>query len=233
MFGHFKSAGKKVDRVLRERVSPDSADIKKKVELDWWVDNYVPAQEDRSWATQLAFDVAAPSLNMTSVAEWYAWLKGKMMLDMCSGPIPWEQELQPELLVCQDWLVHQYDRHGLLLKSSGRLYLNCPSEELPFLDDFFDYVHFENALDHVDSPAGSVEEAWRVLKPGGYIYVGVDLGGKPTPAEPHVFSRRDLDLFFRGYELIAEKEGLLTADKPAYNPHDKKTCVRRFYRKRA
>jgi SAM-dependent methyltransferase len=40
-----------------------------------------------------------------------------------------------------------------------------------FGTDIFDIVFFENSLDHTQSPAVAVDQAWRVLRPGGALIV--------------------------------------------------------------
>ena len=40
---------------------------------------------------------------------------------------------------------------------------------LPFKDRSFDVVIFHTALCHIDSPERAIEEAWRVLKPAGWL----------------------------------------------------------------
>ncbi len=203
---------------------------KQKAELGWWVNDYKPEANDRSWASKLVFEVASEALRLDHVSDWYAFLRGKHMLDLCCGPIPWEEDCQPSVLVCYDWLVNQYQRAKLLKRRPGRFYVNGPAEMLPFKGEAFDYIHFENALDHVDAPERCIREAWRVLRPGGYLYLGVDLGGTPTVPEPHVFELEDLDKLFMKFDLVGQAIGL-APEKGAYNPQEKESCVRRLYRK--
>jgi SAM-dependent methyltransferase len=44
-------------------------------------------------------------------------------------------------------------------------------ENLPVADEVFDLVFLESVLEHVDSPAKSLNEIYRVLKPGGLLYL--------------------------------------------------------------
>lgn len=45
------------------------------------------------------------------------------------------------------------------------------AESLPLPDQSFNVVVFEEVLEHVDSPRKSLEEIWRVLNPGGILYL--------------------------------------------------------------
>lgn len=44
--------------------------------------------------------------------------------------------------------------------------------DLPFADNSFDVVFYHHVIEHVSDPAASLEEIWRILAPGGLIYVG-------------------------------------------------------------
>lgn len=44
-------------------------------------------------------------------------------------------------------------------------------ENLSHPDNFFDIVHCANALDHTQNPIKALQEMYRILKPGGYIYL--------------------------------------------------------------
>jgi SAM-dependent methyltransferase len=49
--------------------------------------------------------------------------------------------------------------------------LQGAAEAIPLPDESQDVVLFESVLEHVDSPAQSLQEIFRVLKPGGVAYV--------------------------------------------------------------
>ena len=51
-------------------------------------------------------------------------------------------------------------------------------EDLTYADNFFDIAHCSNALDHCTNPLKAIKEMYRVVKPGGYIYLShfVDVG---------------------------------------------------------
>ena len=44
--------------------------------------------------------------------------------------------------------------------------------EVPFEDNTFDFVFYHHVIEHVDDPAASLVELHRVLKPGGWIFIG-------------------------------------------------------------
>jgi SAM-dependent methyltransferase len=53
----------------------------------------------------------------------------------------------------------------------GRLIRQGSAEQLPFQDESVGVVLVESVLEHVDSPIRSLQEAYRVLAPGGVAYV--------------------------------------------------------------
>lgn len=44
-------------------------------------------------------------------------------------------------------------------------------EKTTYEEETFDIVHCVNALDHTPDPMKAIEEMWRILKPGGWIYL--------------------------------------------------------------
>lgn len=51
--------------------------------------------------------------------------------------------------------------------------VQAPAEKLPFPDQSFDIVHSHHVFEHVADPLVSALEAFRVLKPGGIIFIEV------------------------------------------------------------
>ena len=49
--------------------------------------------------------------------------------------------------------------------------LQGAAESIPLEDESQDVVFFDNVLEHVDSPIKSLQEIYRILKPGGITYV--------------------------------------------------------------
>jgi SAM-dependent methyltransferase len=74
------------------------------------------------------------------------------------------------------------------------------AHELPFENDSFDSVIMQAVIEHLHSPKLAVDEAFRVLKKGGYLYLEVPfLQG--FHADPHDYQRYTLV----GLEKLVEK----------------------------
>jgi ubiquinone/menaquinone biosynthesis C-methylase UbiE len=110
-------------------------------------------------------------------------------------------------------------------EANSKNYLNvqfCKSrvEELPFENDFFDFVISSNAFHHFSNPEKALREAKRVLKPKGKVYI-LDttannffmrmlsrLSRKLEPAHVRLYSTRE-------FQALFEKAGLhYTMSKP-------------------
>ena len=77
--------------------------------------------------------------------------------------------------------------------------------EAKYESDFFDVVTLNHVLEHVDNPSEIMEELYRILKPGGYLIIGVPIsdsitfklfgrfwGGLDTPRHLFIFSKMTL-----------------------------------------
>lgn len=51
------------------------------------------------------------------------------------------------------------------------------AEFLPFVDASFDFVHMRSCIDHFANPGLALKEAFRVLKRGGRLVIGISLEG--------------------------------------------------------
>jgi ubiquinone/menaquinone biosynthesis C-methylase UbiE len=92
-------------------------------------------------------------------------------------------------------------------------FLRSGAESLPFANDFFDVVICTGAFHHFPEPAKAIEEACRVLKPGGRLYVMdgtrddflvklLDWFAKKTePEHVRMYSTREFRTFFQNAGL--------------------------------
>jgi 2-polyprenyl-3-methyl-5-hydroxy-6-metoxy-1,4-benzoquinol methylase len=89
-------------------------------------------------------------------------------------------------------------------------------EPLPFANESFDVVVVGELLEHLVSPSGFIEEAWRVLRPGGTLVGSIPnayrlknrlrfLAGRPiedNPTHLHLIGEAELRRLLEGFEEV-------------------------------
>ena len=126
--------------------------------------------------------------------------KGKSLLDIGCGPtgsLEWADGAAKRIGI--DPLAKEYLWLGAWKQKMK--YLNCPSENMPFLNESFDIVFTFNALDHVDNLEQSLHEINRVLKDGGEFICITDCNHPPTVTEPTMIPFDFAERFFAGWDV--------------------------------
>jgi SAM-dependent methyltransferase len=83
-------------------------------------------------------------------------------------------------------------------------------EDLEFNNELFDVVFCSNVLDHTTNPQKNINEIWRVLKPGGYFVLTLELFDEKKRrdvAHPHAITRKDvIDLTGDDFSCLFQRE---------------------------
>ena len=140
------------------------------------------------------------------------WLSDKAVVAVGSGCACELRSWPARLKVEVDPLLYVYQQLDMLLEdrrdAPPTLRIAVGIEDLPLLDETFDVAVCRNALDHVKRPEAGLSEMWRVLKPEGFLFLSVDLGGEPTPDEPSPFSPGQVEEMIVGrFEIAARSDG--------------------------
>ena len=111
--------------------------------------------------------------------------------------------------VCVDEL-----RKGGATFKPGVNYVNGSAHDIPFPNDFFDFVFCSNALDHFEDPALAIREMKRIVKPTGFVVIVIDVfepesRRKPGTLHPHCFTRPEAE------QLLASELGVVWSFCPA------------------
>jgi len=114
--------------------------------------------------------------------------------------------LPPPPLTCGDSLRSTITA----LRRSVRL-VTAQGERTPFRDVSFDLVICSNVLDHVRDPQAVVAEARRVLRPGGYFYLVVDVFSLAGLVKWHLWTRwrRKKEILVRAHPYRFREKELL------------------------
>jgi len=113
-------------------------------------------------------------------------LRGRI-LD-CGGGAGTVREFLPqdtEFVSTDPWLAAPFTssaarKQAYRCLSQPLAFIAATAEFQPFLAESFDWVHMRSMLDHVQVPDLALLEAWRVLKPGGRVLIGLYVEGGKT-----------------------------------------------------
>lgn len=111
-------------------------------------------------------------------AELDLWCSTRSAVEIGAGPYPSIAVKKWRRAVAIDPLADGYIAEGLLptnCHAEDITYLASAGEAVPLPSGFADLVVIENCLDHVDDPPAVVREIFRLLRPGGLLWVLVDL----------------------------------------------------------
>ncbi|GMQ78949.1 MAG: hypothetical protein BMS9Abin02_1498 [Anaerolineae bacterium] len=105
------------------------------------------------------------------------------------------------------------DYYGIDIAFSAGIYISFPfavasATGLPFSSDSFDGVWSITVLEHVPQPESALEEMWRVLKPGGYLYLAPAWQCRPWAANGYQV---------RPYSDFSVRDKLIKASIPIRN----------------
>lgn len=188
-------------RLLRKRPSKHDA------ELRWWknefdavvraggwfpgdIDQFIsddaPAADYHGRRMQIARAEVQRVLREAGIEDT-GFFDGKVVLDIGPGILGFPDACPARVSIGVDPLAERYAAEGLAL-DSGALYLSIGAEAIPLVSGSVDVIIARNSLDHVDDPAAVVAEARRLLRDGGTLFLNFDVGGTPTPTEPHVLT---------------------------------------------
>jgi SAM-dependent methyltransferase len=169
---------------------------------------------------------------------WYSWRAREMekRLDNClvipdrSGLRALEIGCGPvgiiNFLFCGerhavDPLEEYYRDNPLLstIRDKEVIYRQGKGESLPFEDGYFDLIILDNVLDHVEETERVISEINRVLRPGGLLYLTLNIrtdwgkfihkilsGLYIDKGHPHTFNLKDIRTAIRKHQMLIKTE---------------------------
>ena len=131
---------------------------------------------------------------------------GRIVAEIGPGPVGFLEQSGARLGIAIEPLAREYQEKHLILPWSNTVYLPVAVESIPVLDDFVDIVVSRYNLDHVDDPRLAVREIQRILAPGGYFLLIVDIDHQATITEPQALSRGGVRALVADFETVREME---------------------------
>jgi ubiquinone/menaquinone biosynthesis C-methylase UbiE len=129
----------------------------------------------------------------------------KIVVDIGPGAVCLLERSDARIGIAVDPLAEQYAIHNLLLPGRNTVYLAVPGEHITLASNSVDVVVSRNNLDHVRTPAGVVDEVYRILKPGGCFLLIVHLEEQATVTEPHALSHATVQSLVDRFETVNER----------------------------
>lgn len=81
----------------------------------------------------------------------------------------------PKKIIGIDIVPHYAEEGNAFAKEKGldpiASFMTGDASQMPFADNTFDTIIMNDAMEHVDQPEKTLEECFRVLKPGGHLYI--------------------------------------------------------------
>lgn len=166
-------------------------------------------QQDRN-------DELASWLDMTPGA-YRAWCEGARAVEIGSGPYPFLGRQRWKWAVAIDPLAGGYQAEGLVPPECAHVVMiPATGEHVPLPDACCDLAVIENCLDHVDDPDATLRELHRLVRPGGLVWLLVDLMEYRDEMHPNPFSEQRLkdSLAASGFAIVKMRISSENASHP-------------------
>jgi len=121
------------------------------------------------------------------------YAKGEL-LDIGCGNKPYE--------VLFEGLISKYVGCDIVQSNLNKVDILSPANNIPLENETFDTIFSTQTIEHVEDHQGLVNEAYRLLKPGGFIIISGPMYW-PLHEEPYDFFR----FTKHGFKFILEKAG--------------------------
>lgn len=178
-------------------------------------------QQDRN-------DELAAWLDMTPDA-YRSWTSSTRAVEIGSGPYPFLGRGRWKWAVAIDPLANGYQVEGLVPGECAHVVMiPATGERIPLPDACCDLLIIENCLDHVDDPDAVLREMHRLLRPGGLVWLLVDLMDHRDEMHPNPFNEQRLkeSLASAGFVIVKQRISSENASHPKAHAECRALLVR-------
>jgi len=131
--------------------------------------------------------------------------ENKRIMDIGCGPrgsLEWAKNAERRIGL--DPLAEKYKK--LNDQNHEMEYVKAYAENIPFEDDYFDFITSFNSLDHVEDLDLSCIEIERCLKPGGIFLLIVDIHPYATFTEPQRMNWNFVEEYFPNLKILEKRK---------------------------
>ncbi len=153
-----------------------------------------------------------------SPEEFNAWCAQRTAVEIGPGPYPAVAVAPWRTAIAVDPISEGYIAQGLVPDECRHvLFITATGEHIPLPAGAADMVVMENCLDHCSDPGAVLREARRILKPGGHLWLLVDLMTYRDEMHPNPFTEESLRALLarEGFSAIHER----TSTERRSHPH--------------
>lgn len=150
--------------------------------------------------------------------QYRRWAADIRALEIGSGPYPFLGRDRWAWALAVDPLAEGYLAEGLVPEECRHVaFLSASGERIPLPASCCDLIVVENCLDHVDDPAAVLTEMHRLLRPGGLVWLLVDLMDYKDEMHPNPFNEQRLREALANAGFVVVKERLSRENRS--HPH--------------
>ncbi len=150
------------------------------------------------------------------------WASQRSVVEIGAGPFPSIASARRGWLraVAVDPLARGYVEEGLIAHAArGVVYVESPGERVPLPTNFADLLVIENCLDHVRDPRAVVREMTRLVRPGGYVWLFVDLSNHVDHMHPHAMNEHKVRALLDAFDVVRDEVTDHKAHPQAYGSY--------------
>lgn len=153
------------------------------------------------------------------------WASQRSVIEIGAGPYPLVAAANKgwKRCVAVDPIARGYVEEDLLPAVAGNVvYVAARGESIPLPSASADLIVIENCLDHVKDPALVVREMTRLLAPGGYLWMFVDLSNHVDHMHPHAMNEEKVRRLLQtegGFTVVRDEVTAHKAHPEAYGSY--------------